>query len=479
MSNRKNSVRDKLLLVISILIGMSYISVFMGLGIHVVCNVLIIAISYFVLLKFNSIYPVVFLILSARIINGFTFGISVYGIMSILTSWLPSCIYILLNYKKINAQNFAKRKMVYIFLILTWVYFFLNYKEAMPLMSKQVAPITLFCVFISGIINNSFFDDTKSLLIFFRITFVTSLLIYLLPDYQERLDGLLVAGNVFGQSADVLLEFKGFSRNCGLFFDHRLLGIFVVLYLYVMIRRYGFLNPIDLCISLFCILTTTSRGSIIPYAVLLIVYYYSKFKQKIKKQRGIIIVTTFSLLIAGLIIFDVIKSNEKVFDLVSTLDLTSENNALSQRSVLSLYALNEFYHHPIFGTGLGVLTGYGHTNFALGDGLVTNAITDAYLFSLLAEMGIIGFICFVLSFYSIVVSKKDVYSLSLFLCFMIQLTGTDLPNMFMFYFVMLLLLQHPDKTLTLEKLAIVASQHKLIHNYPRKFDKIHTTPLRR
>ena len=211
-----------------------------------------------------------------------------------------------------------------------------------------------------------------------------------------------------------------------------------------MIRKYGRIILFDGLLSFVVILTTTSRGSIIPFVALIGVYFYEKFKDEIIKKRGIVIMSSMTLLITGVIAVNIIKSNEDVLELIYTLDLSKEDNALSQRSVLTFYALNEFYNHPLVGVGLGALTGTGHKTFALGDGLVTDAITDAYLFSLLAEMGILGFISFLFSFYRITRPIKDAYSLCLFLCLLIQLTGTDLPNMYMFYFVMMLLLQHPN-----------------------------------
>ena len=442
---------DRLLSIIAILIGVSYVSIFLNLGLEILCNILIILLSYYTLIRFNVVYPIIFLILSARIINGFTFGISCYGVMSILTNYLPSLIYIIRNRYKISIDVLISRRFIFIFLLLTWGYFLVNIHGAMPLLSKQIIPFTLFCCFISGLIDDDTFYESKGMVSYLRIVFFVSLIVFLLPNYENLVDDLYKSGEVFGVPADDgIFVFQGIVRNNGLFFDHRIMGIIATLYIYIIIRMYGKLGLLDLLLSFMCLLSTTSRGAIITYLAVLAVYYYSKYKiLLVQRMRFILIIMTSAII--TLLCFNPFSSGgddyEKANKLISTFDLSSEDNALSQRSVFSLFALNEFIQYPITGKGLGELTALSEKskNVDSDSGVIYDVVTDAFLFSLLAEMGIVGFVLFVLSFWQICTGvEKDMYSIALYIALLIQMTGTDLPNMYMFYFVVILMLQHPD-----------------------------------
>lgn len=463
---------DRLLSIIAILIGCSYASIFLNLNLEIPCNILIIILSYYTLIRFNVVYPIIFLILSARIINGFTVDISCYGLMSILTNYLPSLIYIVRNRYKISIDKLINRRYVFIFLLLSWGYFLVNFHNAMPLLSKQIIPLTLFCCFISGIIDDDTFFESKGMVSFLRIMFFVSLIVFLLPDYEYLVDDLFKSGKVFGVPVDDgVFVFQGIVRNNGLFFDHRILGIIAALYIYIIIRMYGKLGLLDFLLSFMCLLSTTSRGAIITYMAVLTVYYYKKYKLLLIQRMRFILIIMTSVIITLLCFNPFSSSNgddyENANKLISTFDLSSEDNALSQRSVFSLYALNEFIQHPIAGKGLGELTALSDKskNVDAGGGVIYDVVSDAFLFSLLAEMGIVGFLFFVLCFFQICCGvERDMYSYSLYGALLIQMTGTDLPNMYMFYFVVLLVLQHPN-IFTREANAESSETSVIVSNY--------------
>lgn len=74
-------------------------------------------------------------------------------------------------------------------------------------------------------------------------------------------------------------------------------------------------------------------------------------------------------------------------------------------------------------------------NILVGEAYYPKA-SDAFIFIQLAELGVIGFAFFVLSLLELL-SRKNSISFFLILGLLVQMTGTDIPDMGIFYFLML------------------------------------------
>jgi hypothetical protein len=124
--------------------------------------------------------------------------------------------------------------------------------------------------------------------------------------------------------------------------------------------------------------------------------------------------------------------------------LGSDDNALSQRSGFREYSLNIFYDNPM-GTGVGSLKGIGPVRDIAVGGALLHTVGDSFLFSKLGEMGVVGFLLFILSL-SEVILRKSMYSLALLVGILIQLAGTDVADMKQFYFIFLVLISNVKRT---------------------------------
>ena len=110
---------------------------------------------------------------------------------------------------------------------------------------------------------------------------------------------------------------------------------------------------------------------------------------------------------------------------------------------MSDYAINAFKQHPIVGGGIGTLTAEDTNRVVFTSSYVTyKTVTDAYIYSLLGEIGIIGTVFFGYQFYRLITaySQKYLFSLMLFLGMGIHLIGTDIPKMRLVYFCILMLI---------------------------------------
>jgi hypothetical protein len=111
-------------------------------------------------------------------------------------------------------------------------------------------------------------------------------------------------------------------------------------------------------------------------------------------------------------------------DFIETFNIFSgsKTNAFEQRSSSRDMAINNFISSPLFGKGFGKLN-----------------IRDAYIYLVLAEIGIVGFALFMLSFAELFV-RLNIYSFAMAFGLISSMLGTDIPNMGFYYLCVLLVM---------------------------------------
>lgn len=267
----------------------------------------------------------------------------------------------------------------------------------------------------------------RLLLFYFRIIFLVTMLIYFLPFYQESTVWLL-SDAVFGMTENPDIINNGITRNVGFCYDPRILGTYGNLYLLVALLENRKNCWFDISLSILVIFSTISRGAIVVTCFIFIGF----IMQNIKRKK--VILFLFFLGIVGLLIIEsVIKTNSELEGIFNSFSLSSDNNALEQRSVFLLFALSKFEINPLLGIGAGALKGY-EWFYLLGN--KETYITDTFLMTTLAEIGIIGFVIFLLFQFELYY-RKDFLSLFLLLGFLIQMLGTDVPDFGLPYFVII------------------------------------------
>ncbi|MGM5629999.1 O-antigen ligase family protein [Apibacter raozihei] len=269
-----------------------------------------------------------------------------------------------------------------------------------------------------------------------------------MPNYIETNNFLYKEGTIFGEANDIpFIDYFNLIRNQGIFFDGRILGIFVYIYFYILIQKKKNINLLEVCLLFAVSLSTVSRGGIIVFIFLLILFIYFRVNKNFK--IGLIIISIITFIIIGFGNVS-ISLNNNLVDFTSTFDIfsndNSKKNVLSQRQIFSDYALSAFEKKPILGEGVGNLTSKKadlNVEIDSGAGIVSyNVVTDAFIFSLLGEMGILGMILFLLAFSEIIIIKNNIFSYGMFVGVIIHLIGTDIPDIFMPYFVVLFLFSY-------------------------------------
>lgn len=422
-------------LALSVFVGLCHVSIFLGVDIvtRVLCLLVIFG-GYFLLFFYNKIYPVIILICSARVLSGFLLGVSGFGITSIIVNYLPLMFYIVRNLKFSHLKFRIKRyKFTILYSLLLLFGFLINYDIAYPLLQPQIVPQLFILLVLLFVLPRNYSFDITPLKYYFRAIFISSLIVFILPNHTEIVNNLLTDGSIFGAEADdIVLSYKDFFRNEGIFFDPRILGTFAYIYTFIILRGEKRILWMDIFLCLIVIITTISRGAFVCFVLVLL----GNFHFNVRNVFGYIVLAGA----LATIVVVTVRKNDTVQVVLQTLDITSEDNALSQRSVFSDYSLKTFENHPIFGAGVGDLTAPGtkHRNISS----TYDVVSDAFLFSLLGEMGIVGFVLFLLSMFEVVYKKCKRISLFLLIGLLLQMMGTDLPNMRLAWFAMLMIVCH-------------------------------------
>lgn len=438
--NKHTNKYNNLLIFLYILINLSYILIYINTTIGSVINILTIILSYYLLIKYKKIEIILFVIMISRCINGFIIPGNnlMYNTSILLTFYIPPIIFILLNHKHIYIYNkiLYKYKSTITFILLVIVMFFINYHIAEPLLFKRIMPIIYFLLFIIMLPLKIFTINKNQIIIFFRLFLITSLITYILPNYLTKTTELYLNGTVFNAINDnPMLGYVSYTRNQGQFFDGRILGIFSYLFLYLSLISDNKYKYLDILISTAVVFSTVARGAIMVQIIIIIGYIIFNSSKYIKFY-----ISFFTIIIISLISLLKLSNESDLSIFVDTMNPNNENNAISQRQGFSEYSLSKFYENPSIGNGIGSLTSKSVVRSINVGEAQYSVVSDAYIFSLLGEMGLIGFSLFILSLCEIIINKKSILSICLFIGYITHLIGTDIPDIFMYYFAILVIL---------------------------------------
>lgn len=433
-NNWTSSAKGRTYLLLSALVGVGYLSVYLNhFEMTALFGWLFLVLCYIVLIRYNNIAPVLFLICSNKVLCGFLLGPSGFSYVSALVNYIPICFFLVRNISpSLLTSNLNTYKYTFCYLIILAIYFVFNMSVAMPLFIRHVFPYVLIVLSLTVIPTEIIALEVKPIQFFFRAAFLVSFVAFLLPGHIETEGTLLTGGYLFGQET----EDTGFAlmdafRNVGIFFDPRVTGLFACVYFFLLVKAYNKVPFFDICLVVAVVLTSISRGAMM--ILVLLILFYRRFN-----ARQIIILSALACF-AVLFVISLGRDNDTIRTVLMTMDLTSDNNVLSQRSFFKDYSLSYFYSHPLLGAGFGELNAPGlHRNITSE----YDVVTDAYLYAKLGEMGILGALLFSLSFVEMIKDKKCWISYGLLVGLFLQMLGTDTPNMGFLYFVMLILVSN-------------------------------------
>lgn len=444
-------VKRKKLHYLVLLFAAEYFSVYHIQLLTPLFAIFVIICSYYVLLKYNNCAPAIMMILSARIINGFIVpGVPwLYTLFMFITYYFPFCIFIvrniIANNKKLSVrkENVRFYIMPILFTVIYIILFLVNIKTARSLFLRNIFPVFVLIICIVFVPKEAFKNSLEPVVLYLRMIFMMSLVLYILPHYEDITSELVQSGKTFGVYVEAggTLQYLGIFRNNGIFFDCRILGIFAYLYIYVISFMKTKINAFDIILSGLTVATTLSRGGIVVYLLVLSTYFIMYNRSP---SRFIFLGSVLIALFCMAALFFTPAAVEASNKFLSTFNVMNGGyNALSQRAIMSSYAINAFFQNPFFGGGVGSLTAVDDNRviYRTPD-VIYNAVTDAYLFSLLGEIGIFGTVFFLYKLYRLITaySQKYLLSLSLFVGITLHLLGTDIPNMRLIYFCMLILI---------------------------------------
>jgi len=362
---------------------------------------------------------------------------TVFHIINFLTNILPLLLYLALKAGKkkigLNVQLFTTQyRFTVLFFLLLTAGFILNFSISYDLITKRYLPFVLFLLFLVFFKRSDF--NVYGLIRFLRATFFASFLLYFSSSYLPLTRTLIESDSVFSVASEpnsYSLIYMSFTRNMGFFWDHRILAIYSYLYLLLVIAYKPKYFRLDILLSLIIVITTTSRGGMVTYVLILFVYLLQVYRVRLLIFLGI---SALGLVVALIIAGTFLPSSTLYF--LNSFNPNSEYNAMSQRQFFSDYALEAFKEKPVFGNGVGFLSSHLIDRNLVVDGAKVPAVTDAYWYVLLAEMGIVGFVMYLLFLVEVFYSNK-LLSIALLIGFSIQLLGTDIPDMRFYYFAIL------------------------------------------
>ncbi|MCZ8285418.1 MAG: O-antigen ligase family protein, partial [Bacteroidia bacterium] len=334
---------------------------------------------------------------------------------------------------RLNSQLFTHQyRYTTLFFLLLTTGFLLNFSISYDLITKRYLPFVLFLLFLLFFNRNDF--NVYGLIRFLRATFFACLLVYFTSSYLPLTRILIESDSIFSVASgpnSYSLVYFSFVRNMGFFWDHRILAIYSYLYLLLTVVYKPKYFRLDILLSLIIVITSTSRGGMVTYALIMFVYLFQIYRARLFVVLGIAIsCVVFAIIIAGAFL----PSSTLYF--LNSFNPNSEYNAMSQRHFFSDYAMDAFKEHPLLGQGVGSLSSHLIDRHLVVDGVEVPAVTDAYWYVLLAEMGIVGFVFYLLFLMEVFFSNK-LLSIALLIGFSIQLLGTDIPDMRFYYFAIL------------------------------------------
>lgn len=214
--------------------------------------------------------------------------------------------------------------------------------------------------------------------------------------------GLLVIGSLIFINSPT-----GYLRN-GIafqgFFNHpNVYGVMIVLYLAGILYYNKKINLKVITIiflSIFLVLKTLSRTSLISAFIIIIIYL---IKQKMKMGNKLFIIILLSLLLITFFMVD----NQIKTELITFMNKGNENNILFSRESQFKNNIIRFWKSPILGTGFNVPYVENFVSYKFSFDLVVE--NGNLILSLLGDVGIIGFIIFFYTYFSIYkIGKNDI-----------------------------------------------------------------------
>lgn len=414
----------------------AYISVYIDYRITPLFVWPILIISYYLILIKRRVEPVLFLILSSKFITGFAVptNTSAFMVVNLLVNYLPIFIVLIIHTLKRGHLNIISNyKFTICYLVFALLYSIPHPELASQLIVKEYFPLLMF-VLTAGIFYKNI--DYSVIVRFLRPLLICSLVVYIIPERFETniiLNTLPLLNRIPTQETINFISLDVF-RNSGFLWDTRSMGVVCYIFLYITLRKDRENFNFNMLVGVVVLLSTLSRGAIGVGIIILFTYFITEVVNGRFIKPMLILLTLITASI-GIVGSGVVEVEDNFF---GSFNLTSDNNALSQRSGFREYSLEHFYEHPM-GSGVGYLKGVGPDRNIPIKGGTFHTVNDAFLFSKLGEMGALGFILFLLSLSEVILSRK-LYSLMLLLGIVMQLTGTDLPDTKQFYFVFLVLL---------------------------------------
>lgn len=419
----------------------SFLSIYFFLPFVPVVSVIILITSYYLIICKQRFDVVIALILYSRCLNGFVFFHNevAFTVINFITNAFPVIVYFSIVFVQdrsiIRKSTFSKFKFSLLFFLFLTISFIINFSTSYDLITKRYVPFAFFVLFLIGFFRDKDLDP-KEMIRFFRSVLLASVVVFFLSDYLSSTRDLMESDLAFSVASDsrtYSFTYFSFTRNMGPTWDHRIFAIFCYLYLLLsFVNRSNYLKW-DIVLSSLIVVTTLSRGGMLTYSFILLAYFFVV-------QRRLIIVSlaSFGIILVVFLLFSSFLLPEAALDFLSSFNPLAKVNALEQRGGFAAYAMNEFFNSPIFGGGVGHLSSnLSERSIVLGDA-VYNTATDAFWYILLAEMGIVGFLLYIL-FLKEVFLSKNVLMIGLFAGFSIQLLGTDIPDMRFYYFAILVI----------------------------------------
>lgn len=214
--------------------------------------------------------------------------------------------------------------------------------------------------------------------------------------------GLLVIGSLIFINSPT-----GYLRN-GIafqgFFNHpNVYGVMIVLYFAGILyynKKINLKVSTILFLSIFLVLKTLSRTSLISAFIIIIIYL---IKQKMKMENKLFIIILLSLLLITFFMVD----NQIKTELITFINKGNENNILFSRESQFKNNIIRFLKNPILGTGFNVPYVENFVSYKFSFDLVVE--NGNLILSLLGDVGIIGFIVFFYTYFSIYkIGKNDI-----------------------------------------------------------------------
>jgi hypothetical protein len=419
----------------------SFVSIYFFLPIVPVISIIILITSYYLIIWKQRFDVVISLILYSRCLNGFVFfhNEAAFGVINFITNAFPVIVYFLIvlgqDRSFIRKSTFVKYKFTLLFFLFLTISFSINLSTSYDLITKRYLPFAFFVLFLIGFVREKDLDPTQ-VIRFFRSLLIASLVVFFFSDYLSSTRELMESDLPFSVASDsrtYSFTYFSFTRNMGPTWDHRIFAIFCYLYLLLSIVSRSKYLKWDIVLSSVIVITTLSRGGMLTYSLILLAYLFV-----VQRRLLLISLASVSLILIVFLIFSSILLPDAALEFLESFNPFASGNALEQRGGFAAYAKKEFFESPIFGNGVGHLSSNLITRSIEVDNAIYNTATDAFWYILLAEMGIVGFLLYLLFLKEVFVSK-NVLTIALFVGFAIQLLGTDIPDMRFYYFSILVL----------------------------------------